>query len=66
MSTVGKKVALVLGVAAGAALAALATTKSGQKEIKKLGDRTLGMREDLLNMIDKDVTRIKKMSQRFI
>jgi hypothetical protein len=66
MSTVGKKVALVLGVAAGAALAALATTKTGQKEIKKLGDRTLGMREDLLNMIDKDVTRIKKMSQRFI
>ena len=66
MSTVGKKVALVLGVAAGAALAALATTKSGQKEIKKLGDRTLGMREDLLNMIDKDVNRIKKMSQRFI
>ena len=66
MSTVGKKVALVLGVAAGAALAAFATTKSGQKEIKKIGDRTQGMREDLLSMIDRDVTRLKKMSQRFI
>ena len=66
MSTIGKKVALVLGVAAGAAIAAFATTKSGQKEIKKIGDRTMGMRDDLLNMIDKDVTRIKKMSQRFI
>lgn len=66
MSTVGKKVALVLGVAAGAALAAFATSKSGKKEFKKLGDRTQGMREDLLNMIDKDITRLKKMSQRFI
>ena len=66
MSTVGKKVALVLGVAAGAALAAFATTKSGKKEMKRIGDRTQGMRDDLLNMISKDVSRIKKMSQRFI
>ena len=66
MSTVGKKVALVLGVAAGAALAAFATTKSDTKEMKRIGDRTQGMRDDLLNMISKDVSRIKKMSQRFI
>ena len=66
MSTVGKKVALVLGVAAGAALAAFATSKSGKKEMKRLSQRTQGMREELLNMIDRDVTRLKKMSQRFI
>ena len=66
MSTVGKKVALALGVAAGAALAVFATSKSGQKEIRKINDRTQGMRADLLNMISKDVARIKKMSQRFI
>ena len=66
MSTIGKRVALVLGVAAGAALAAFATSKSGKKEIRRISDRTQGMRNDLLNMIDKDVTRLKKMSQRFI
>ena len=66
MGSLGKKVALVLGVAAGAALAAFATSKSGQKEFKKIGDRTAGMRDDLLSMIDRDVTRLKKMSQRFI
>jgi predicted transcriptional regulator len=66
MSSIGKKVALVLGVAAGAALAVFASSKTGQKEIRKIGDRSQGMRDDLLNMIDRDVTRLKKMSQRFI
>ena len=66
MSSIGKKVALVLGVAAGAALAAIATSKSGKKEMKKLGKRTQDMRLELLNMIDRDVARLKKMSQRFI
>ena len=66
MSTVGKKVALVLGVAAGAALTAFAVSKSGQKEIKKISDRTLSMKDDVLDMISKDVSKIKKMSKEFI
>ena len=66
MSLAGKKVVLALGVVAGAAIAALAITKSGQKEIKRLGDRTITLKDDLLDTIGKDVSRIKKMSNRFI
>lgn len=66
MSLAGKKVALALGVVAGAAIAALAITKSGQKEFKRIGDRTLTMKDDFLDIIGKDVSRIKKMSNRFI
>ena len=66
MSTIGKKVALVLGVAAGAALTAFAVSKSGQKEIKRIGDKTLSMKDDLLDTIGKDVSKIKQMSKEFI
>lgn len=66
MSTVGKRVALALGVVAGAALTAFAVSKSGQKEIKKLSERTLSMKDDILDTISKDVTKLKKLSKDYI
>ena len=57
---------MVLGVAAGAAITAFAVSKSGQKEFKRLGDKTLGMRKDILDTIGKDITKLKKLSKDFI
>jgi len=66
MSTVGKKLALVFGLAAGAAITALAVSKSGKREIKRLSDISLRRKNDLMDNIGRDLTRIKKMGKRFI
>jgi hypothetical protein len=66
MGSFTKSLTIVLGVAAGAALTVYATSKSGQKEIKKLGSRTAQLREELLNNVAKDLTKIKRVSKEFI
>jgi hypothetical protein len=66
MGSFTKSLTIVLGVAAGAALTVYATSKSGQKEIKKLGSRTAQLREELLNNVVKDLTKIKRVSKEFI
>lgn len=57
---------MALGVVAGAALTAFAVSKTGQKEIKKLSDKSLGWKDDILDTIARDVTKLKKLSKDFI
>ena len=66
MGSLKKSITIVLGVAAGAALTAFAVSKSGQKEIKRIGDRTAELRESLLDNMAKDLTKIKRVSKEFI
>ena len=66
MGSLRKNLTIVLGVAAGAALTAFAVSKSGQKEIKRLGTRTAELRESLLDNVAKDLTKIKRVSREFI
>ena len=66
MGSLKKSITIVLGVAAGAALTAFAVSKSGQKEIKRLGERTVELRESLLDNVAKDLTKIKRVSKEFI
>ncbi len=66
MGSLKKKLSLVLGIAAGAAITAFAVSKSGQKEIKRLGSKTADLRESVLNSVSKDLTKIKGMSKEFI
>jgi hypothetical protein len=66
MGSLKRNVTIVLGVAAGAVLTAFAVSKSGQKEIKRLGSRTAELRDDLLNNITTDLTKIKRVSKEFI
>ncbi len=66
MGSLKKSITIVLGVAAGAALTAFAVSKSGQKEIKRIGDRTAELRESLLDNVAKDLTKIKRVSKEFI
>ena len=66
MGSLKRKITLVLGVAAGAALTAFAVSKSGQKEIKRIGSRTAELRQDLMANVAKDLTKIKRVSKEFI
>ena len=64
--SVKKKLTLVLGVAAGAALTALAISKNGQKELKRLNEKTAELRDSLLNTLERDINRIKRRKGEFI
>ena len=64
--SVKKKLTLVLGVAAGAALTALAISKNGQKELKRLNEKTAELRDSLMNTIERDINRIKRRKGEFI
>lgn len=66
MGSLKRNISIVLGVTAGAALAAFAVSKSGQKEIKRIGERTAEIRESLLNNVTTDLTKIKRISKEFI
>ena len=66
MSTFGKRLTLAMGVAAGAALAAFAVSKSGKKEIKKWSDKTGNWKDDLMTKVSKDINKIKRDRKVFI
>ena len=66
MGSLKRNITIVLGVAAGAALTAFASSKSGQKEIKRIGSRTAELRDNLLNTVTTDLTKIKRVSKEFI
>ncbi len=66
MGSFKRNLTLVLGVAVGAALTAFAVSKSGQKEIKRLGSRTAEFRQSLMDNVAKDLTKIKRVSKEFI
>ena len=66
MGSLKRKITLVLGVAAGAALTAFAVSNSGQTEIKRIGSRTAELRQDLMANVAKDLTKIKRVSKEFI
>lgn len=55
-----------MGVAAGAALAAFAVSRSGRQEIRKWSSKTAGLRDDFLKKVSKDIAQAKKMGKRFI
>ena len=66
MGSFKRNITIVLGVAAGAAITAFAVSKSGQKEIKRIGSRSAELRDNLLNNITTDLTKIKRVSKEFI
>ena len=66
MSVLKKRLTLALGVAAGAALTVLAISKNGQKELKRLNERTAELRNTLLNTLERDINRIKRKTGEFI
>jgi hypothetical protein len=66
MGSFKRNITIVLGVVAGAALTAFAVSKSGQKEIKRIGSRTAELRDNLLNNVTTDLTKIKRVSKEFI
>ena len=66
MGSLKRNITIVLGIAAGAALTAFAASKSGQKEIKRLGSRTAELRDNLLSNVTTDLTKIKRVSKEFI
>jgi hypothetical protein len=66
MGSFKRNLTIVLGVAAGAALTAYAVSKSGQREIKKLSSRSADLRDNILNTVAKDLTKIKRVSKEFI
>ncbi len=66
MGSFKRNLTLVLGVAVGAALTAFAVSKSGQKEIKRLGSRTAEFRQSLMDNVAKDLTKIKRVNKEFI
>lgn len=65
MGSFKRNLTIVLGVAAGAALTAFAVSRSGQKELKKLGEKTAELKDSLLD-VTKDLTKIKRTSKNFI
>ena len=65
MGSFKRNLTIVLGVAAGAALTAFAVSRSGQKELKKLGEKTAEIKDSLLD-VTKDLTKIKRTSKNFI
>jgi len=58
----GKSLTITLGVAAGAALTALAVSKSGQRAIKRISNKAAELRNEL----EKDITQVKRHSSYFI
>ena len=66
MGSFKRNVTILLGVAAGTALTAFAISRSGQKEMKRLGTRTAELKNELLNNVAKDLTKIKRFSREFI
>ena len=66
MGSLKRNITIVLGVAAGAALTVFAASKSGQKEIKRIGERTAELRKSLVNDVTTDLTKIKRVSKEFI
>ena len=66
MGSLKKNLSIVLGVVVGATIAVFAVSKSGQKEIKRIGSKTAELRADLLNNVAKDITKIKRISKEFI
>ena len=66
MGSLKRNITIALGVAAGAALTAFAVSKSGQKEIKRFGERTVDLRDSLLNDVTTDLTKIRRISKEFI
>ncbi len=63
MESFGKKLTLVLGVAAGAAIAVFAASKSGRKEIKRISSKTVDLKDNLLDSINGDLIRMKKAAK---
>lgn len=66
MGSLKRNITIVLGVAAGAALTVFAASKSGQKEIKRIGARTAELRKSIVNDVTTDLTKIKRVSKEFI
>lgn len=66
MGSFKRNITIFLGVAIGAALTVFAVSKSGQKEIKRFGSRTAELRDNLLNNVTTDLTKIKRVSKEFI
>ena len=58
----GKSLTITLGVAAGAALTALAVSKGGQRAIKLISLKTA----ELKSQFEKDITQIKRTNSHFI
>lgn len=58
----GKSLTITLGVAAGAALTALAISKGGQRALKRISEKTAELRKEL----EKDITQVKRHSSYFI
>lgn len=54
-----------MGIAAGAALAALALSRSGKKEWQVLREKVAELGDELFNTT-KDLTKIKRISKKFI
>ena len=66
MGSLKRNISLLLGITAGIAITAFAVSKTGQREIKKIGSRTADLREELLSSVAKDITKIKRVSKEFI
>jgi len=66
MGSFKRNLSIILGLAAGAALAVFAVSRSGQREIKRIGSRTAELRAELLSNVAKDITKIKRISKEFI
>ena len=58
----GKSLTITLGFAAGAALTALAVSKSGQRAIKLISLKTA----ELKSQFEKDITQISRSNSHFI
>lgn len=59
------KTKLTLGLLAGAAVAAFAISKLGQDSLKKLSERTSGLRESLNEQLS-ELKNFKRTDKRFI
>lgn len=66
MGSFKRNITIVLGIAAGAALTAFAASKSGQREIKRIGSRTAELRDNFMSNVTTDLTKIKRVSKEFI
>jgi hypothetical protein len=58
----GKSLKIMLGIAAGAAITALAVSKNGQRTLKSIGDKTA----DLRNSFQKDLVKLPSERNYFI
>ncbi|HHL53060.1 MAG TPA: hypothetical protein ENJ39_06755 [Flammeovirgaceae bacterium] len=60
-----KRLTIALGIAAGAALTAFALSRSSKKEWRVLREKVAELGDELFNTT-KDLTRIKRISKKFI